>query len=107
MWPEQGGRGPSGVVGTLGSMMSEEIEHLGSGSKIHMGDCVTGSRSANRWVLKPSSSSSSAFLMPPLQSSLWSSPLGFFLCLISPLSTPWVSFSTPMALIATPLRRAP
>ena len=27
MWPEQGGRGPSGVVGMLGSMMSEEMEH--------------------------------------------------------------------------------
>lgn len=29
LWPEQGGRGPSSVVGTLGSVMSEEMEHRG------------------------------------------------------------------------------
>lgn len=79
----------------------------GSRSEVRVGDCATGSRSADRWVLKPSSSPSSAFLMPPPQSSLWPSPLGFFLCLISPLSTPWVSVSTPTALLAAPPRRAP
>ena len=105
--PSRLGGDPRDVMGTLGSMMSDEMEHLGSGSEIHMGDCVTGGRSADRWVLKPSSCSSSAFLMPPPQSSLRSSPLAFFLCLISPLSTPWISFSSPMALIAALPRRAP
>lgn len=101
------GGDPKGVTGTLGSMLSEEMEHLGSGSEIPMGDCVTGGRSADRWVLKPSSSSSSAFLMPPPQYSLRSPPLAFVLCLVSPLSTPWISFSTPVTLTTALPRRAP